>query len=76
MRIRADLPDISIFVSRRIDVNIMAVDNPLYRPMRCGAVFDTARNSAYAGDNTGNNISNKRLSYCELTVQYWAWKKC
>ena len=74
MRIRADLPDISIFVSRRIDVNSMAVDNPLYRPMRCGAVFDTARNSAYAGDNTGNNISDKRLSYCELTVQYWAWK--
>ena len=26
------------------------------------------------GDNTGDNISYKNREYCELTVQYWAWK--
>lgn len=26
------------------------------------------------GDNTGDNISEKNREYCELTVQYYAWK--
>lgn len=67
-------PDIKIFVSHRIDLDSETIDDPLYIPVRCGAVFDKRENVAMLGDDTGDNISEKRLSYCELTVQYWAWK--
>ncbi|MBL4605961.1 MAG: DUF4422 domain-containing protein [Flavobacteriaceae bacterium] len=28
----------------------------------------------YIGDNTGEHISNKNKTFCELTGLYWAWK--
>lgn len=67
-------PDIKIFVSHRIDVDSATVDNPMFIPVRCGAELDNNPNPVILGDNTGDNISEKRFSYCELTVQYWAWK--
>lgn len=67
-------PDIKIFVSHRIDQDSETIDNPLYIPVRCGAVFDQREGVTMLGDDTGDNISNKRGSFCELTVQYWAWK--
>ena len=66
--------DIKIFVSRRIDTNSTFINNPLYFPVRCGAVFDTDSNPRYVGDDSGDNISGRRNSFCEFTVQYWAWK--
>ena len=66
-------PEIRIFVSRRIDVDSVSVPNSLYVPVRCGAVFDPSA-SPIQGDDTGDNISQKRMTFCELTVQYWAWK--
>jgi len=66
--------DIKIFVSHRIDINSELIDNPLYVPVRCGAVFDKENPMGIAGDDTGDNISDKRMSFCEFTVQYWAWK--
>lgn len=69
-------PEIKIFVSRRIDVDSLLVENPLYVPVRCGAVFDRENPVDLPGDDTGDNISQKRGSFCELTVQYWAWKNC
>ncbi len=68
------VPDIKIFVSHRIDVNSILIDNPLYLPVRCGAVFDKEKPRAIQGDNSGDNISARRKSFCEFTVQYWAWK--
>lgn len=67
-------PDIKIFVSHRIDQDSETIDNPLYIPVRCGAVYDERENVQMLGDDTGENISEKRNSFCELTVQYWAWK--
>lgn len=67
-------PDIKIFVSHRIDMESEQIDNPIYIPVRCGAVYDENTDSSILGDDTGDNISEKRMSYCELTVQYWAWK--
>lgn len=66
--------NVKIFVSHRIDLNSVAVENDVFFPVRCGAVFDKRPAPDMAGDDTGDNISNKRESYCELTVQYWAWK--
>lgn len=69
-----DKPDIKIFVSHRIDLDAQTIDNPLYIPVRCGAVYDKRENVTMLGDDTGDNISEKRMSFNELTVQYWAWK--
>lgn len=68
------MPSIKIFVSHRIDIDSELIDNPIYVPVRCGAVFDSENPMKIAGDNTGDNISEKRMSFCEFTVQYWAWK--
>ncbi len=67
-------PDIKIFVSHRIDMEAETIDNPLYVNVRCGAVYDKRENIDMLGDNTGDNISEKRESFNELTVMYWAWK--
>lgn len=66
--------DIKIYVSERIDQKAELIDNPLFVPIRCGAVFDKRSDVNMLGDNTGDNISERRLSFCELTVLYWAWK--
>ena len=67
-------PDVKIFVSLRIDQDSELVDCPLYVPVRCGAVYDKRESVATLGDDTGDNISEKRNNFCELTVMYWAWK--
>uniref|UniRef100_UPI004056BAC0 DUF4422 domain-containing protein n=1 Tax=Agathobacter sp. TaxID=2021311 RepID=UPI004056BAC0 len=44
----------------------------LYLPLHVGK--EGKEDLGYAGDNTGENISLKNPSYCELTGLYWAWK--
>lgn len=64
---------IKIFSTQRIDKNCDYIRNEIFVPIRCGAVYDS-NCSEIPGDNTGENISEKRMTYCELTTQYWAWK--
>ena len=68
------MSDIKIFVSHRIDIDSEQISNSLYIPVRCGAVFDEKNPMHIAGDNSGDHISDRRMSFCEFTVQYWAWK--
>lgn len=45
----------------------------VYMPIHVGkAISNTELN--IQGDDTGDNISTKNKSYCELTGLYWAWK--
>lgn len=68
------MPNVKIFVSHRIDLDSVQVENSVYTPVRCGAALDTNVNPKMIGDNTGDNISDKREYLGEFTVQYWAWK--
>lgn len=67
------MTDIKIFVSNRIDLEAECINNPLFVPVRCGATFDE-KHSDMLGDDTGDNISDKRETFNEFTVLYWAWK--
>jgi len=66
--------DIKIFVSHRVDQDCEIINHSLYVPVRCGAVFAPRINTPMKGEHTGENISDKWMSYGDLTVLYWAWK--
>lgn len=65
---------IQIFVCNTPGKCSAAVPDPLYFPIRGGAALNPSNPNDLPGDDTGDNISKKNASYCELTVQYWAWK--
>lgn len=44
----------------------------LYLPLHVGAQGKAP--IGFTGDNTGENISEKNPTFCELTGLYWAWK--
>lgn len=66
--------NIKIFVSHRREQDCEIVNHLLYVPVRCGAIFGSQKNTTMPGDHTGENISDKWMSYGDLTVLYWAWK--
>ena len=66
---------IKLFVSHRIDIDSFIIKNNIITPVYCGAVYKKDKwNKDIIGDNTGDNISELRINFNELTVQYWAWK--
>ena len=48
----------------------------VYTPIHVGRAISRFKEEMadMIGDDTGDNISEKNLQYCELTAQYWAWK--
>lgn len=67
--------NIKLFVSYRIDLDSKIIKNKIITPVYCGSIYKKNNwHKDIISDNTGNNISEKRMSFCELTVQYWAWK--
>ena len=44
-----------------------------YLPIQVGKAISTV-DLGFTSDDTGDNISDKNRSFCELTAHYWAWK--
>ncbi len=47
-------------------------EDPMYLPVHVGAAGKES--IGFQPDNTGDNISEKNATFCELTGLYWAWK--
>ncbi|MBR3350182.1 MAG: DUF4422 domain-containing protein [Solobacterium sp.] len=47
--------------------------DPMYLPLHVGAALSD-KELGYIKDNTGDNISERNPSFCELTGLYWEWK--
>ena len=51
-------------------------DNGCLKPVQVGAALaDSRLEGMEYDDGITDNISDKNRSYCELTAQYYAWKK-
>ncbi|CAI3940742.1 LPS:glycosyltransferase (RfaJ) (PDB:1G9R) [Commensalibacter communis] len=50
------------------------VKNECLIPIHVGKEISKTTLDYCIGDNTGDNISAKNKSWCELTALYWAWK--
>lgn len=48
--------------------------DPALVPIQVGAALAGAAFPGCLGDDSGENISAKNPSYCELTAQYWVWR--
>lgn len=66
------MADIKLFVCCHQPADVP--EHPLLVPLQVGAALADTHFSGFAYDDTGDNISDKNRSYCELTAQYWAWK--
>ena len=69
-------PSMKIFLSYHNDSE--RISSSILTPIHVGRKIASSnmvqRLQDMIGDDTGDNISEKNESFCELTAQYWAWK--
>ena len=69
------MSSIKIFVTHISNREDAVINNSLLVDVIAGADYQTKPiPETWVTDNTGDNISKKNKSYCELSTQYWAWK--
>lgn len=66
------MADIKLFVCCHQPTEVPK--HPLLVPIQVGAALTDHHFPGFLYDDTGDNISIKNRSYCELTALYWAWK--
>lgn len=66
------MPDIRLYVACHKEIQLP--EHPFLYPVQVGAAMATQCFQGMLQDNTGQHISAKNHSYCELTAQYWVWK--
>ena len=67
------MKEIQVYVVSHCEEDIKRIDsNDVYVPLFVGR--DGKDNLGFISDDTGDNISNKNSSYCELTGLYCMWK--
>lgn len=69
---RENVVDIKLYVCCHQPFEVP--DHPLLVPIQVGAALTDKHFGGFLHDDSGENISEKNRSYCELTAQYWAWK--
>ena len=67
------MPEIKLFVCCH-QAGQQVPAHPLLYPIQVGAALAQDHFPGFVHDDTGENISKKNRSYCELTAHYWAWK--
>ena len=67
-------PKVRIYVSYHKPAEILK--SSVFRPIHVGRFVNAPIDGMCLmdGDDTGDNISEKNSTFCELTSQYWAWK--
>ncbi|MBE6703062.1 MAG: DUF4422 domain-containing protein [Ruminococcaceae bacterium] len=64
--------DIKIYVAAHKQFPVSKRLTPAYQILQVGS--EGKASLGYLRDNTGDHISAKNASYCELTGLYWVWK--
>ena len=66
------MSEIQVFVAAHKRFDISPCLSPIYRPLQVGS--EGKEPLGFLQDDTGEHISHKNASYCELTGLYWIWK--